>query len=126
VPVAAAAAASATPGSPASPYPGYIPPDPAAQAKAEEILRQKMAELDAQEKAAAAAGMSGPVIPATPPPEKPIKTSTAAVMPVSAAPTVTAGASKEQRLNELLQLYKADRITPYEYHTQRAKIISEP
>jgi hypothetical protein len=34
--------------------------------------------------------------------------------------------SKELRLANLLQLYKADKITPQEYHLQRAKIIAEP
>jgi hypothetical protein len=34
--------------------------------------------------------------------------------------------SKEERLSELLDLYKADRISPAEYHDQRAKIIAEP
>jgi hypothetical protein len=35
-------------------------------------------------------------------------------------------ADKEQRLYQLLQDYKADKITPYEYHTQRAKILAGP
>jgi len=34
--------------------------------------------------------------------------------------------SKQQRLAELLQLYKSDKITPAEYHQQRAKIVAEP
>jgi len=34
--------------------------------------------------------------------------------------------SKEDRLSELLDLYKADKISPAEYHDQRAKIIAEP
>jgi hypothetical protein len=34
--------------------------------------------------------------------------------------------SKERRLDDLLRLYKADQITPQEYHVQRAKIIAEP
>ena len=33
---------------------------------------------------------------------------------------------KEQRLKELLQLYLTDKITPREYHQQRAKILAEP
>jgi hypothetical protein len=35
-------------------------------------------------------------------------------------------ASKEQRLADLLRRYRADEITPLEYHTERAKIIAEP
>jgi hypothetical protein len=33
---------------------------------------------------------------------------------------------KEQRLADLLRRYQADEITPYEYHTLRARIIAEP
>ena len=32
----------------------------------------------------------------------------------------------EQRLADLLQLYKSDKITPADYHEQRAKILAEP
>jgi len=49
-----------------------------------------------------------------------------ATPPAMAMPMTLAPGSKEQRLQELLQLYKADRITPTEYHEQRAKIIAEP
>jgi uncharacterized protein YnzC (UPF0291/DUF896 family) len=35
-------------------------------------------------------------------------------------------ADKTQRLAELLRKYKAEEITPEEYHQQRAKILSEP
>ena len=34
--------------------------------------------------------------------------------------------TKQQRLAELLELYKADKVSPSEYHAQRAKILSEP
>ena len=44
---------------------------------------------------------------------------------VPPAPTDFAPGSKEQRLYDLLQLYKADKITPAEYHQQRAKILAE-
>jgi hypothetical protein len=40
--------------------------------------------------------------------------------------TTNSIASKEQRLADLLRLYQADQITPYQYHMERAKIISEP
>lgn len=33
---------------------------------------------------------------------------------------------KDARLAELLRRYKADQITPQEYHTERARILSEP
>jgi hypothetical protein len=35
-------------------------------------------------------------------------------------------AAKQQRLDALLSQYKADTITPQEYHAQRAAIIGEP
>jgi hypothetical protein len=34
--------------------------------------------------------------------------------------------TKQQKLSDLLELYKADKLTPAEYHAQRAKILSEP
>jgi hypothetical protein len=34
--------------------------------------------------------------------------------------------SKAQRLADLLAAYRADKITPLEYHTERAKILAEP
>lgn len=41
-------------------------------------------------------------------------------------PALPISASKEQRLESLLADYKADRITPEEYHKQRAAILAEP
>lgn len=43
-----------------------------------------------------------------------------------AAPPPAVSASKEQRLQGLLQLYKADQLSPEQYHTERAKILAEP
>ena len=54
---------------------------------------------------------------------KPVQPSAA----TTAATSLPAGATtKQQRLADLLDQYKADKITPAEYHTQRAKILSEP
>ena len=41
------------------------------------------------------------------------------------APALPISGSKEQRLATLLQQYKADLISPQQYHEQRAKIIAE-
>lgn len=41
------------------------------------------------------------------------------------APASPVAGSKEQRLQQLLQQYKADQITPEKYHQERAKIIAE-
>jgi hypothetical protein len=46
--------------------------------------------------------------------------------PPMASPPLPINASKEQRLRELLQQYKADLISPEQYHAARAKILSEP
>jgi hypothetical protein len=46
--------------------------------------------------------------------------------PPLAGPPSALAADKEQRLQELLRKYKADQITPEEYHQQRAKILAEP
>jgi hypothetical protein len=43
-----------------------------------------------------------------------------------AAPALPIAASKEQRLQQLLSQYKADQITPQQYHEQRAAILAEP
>ena len=47
-------------------------------------------------------------------------------LPAMTAPPTGLSASKQQKLDELLQLYRADQITPQEYHERRAKILSEP
>lgn len=41
------------------------------------------------------------------------------------APASPVAGSKEQRLQQLLQQYKADQITPEQYHQERAKILAE-
>ena len=41
------------------------------------------------------------------------------------AAMVAAPKSRDQRLAEILDSYKADRITPHEYQTERAKILAE-
>ncbi len=46
--------------------------------------------------------------------------------PPLAAPPVTLSADKQARLADLLRQYKADIISPEQYHAQRAKILSEP
>jgi hypothetical protein len=50
--------------------------------------------------------------------------------PTTAAPAApdTAGGpkTKQQRLMDLLELYKADKLTPAQYHAERAKILAEP
>lgn len=42
------------------------------------------------------------------------------------APGLPVSMTKEQRLQALLMLYKADQVTPEQYHTRRAAILAEP
>jgi hypothetical protein len=42
------------------------------------------------------------------------------------APPLPISATKQERLDALLQKYKADQVTPDEYHSQRAAILAEP
>jgi hypothetical protein len=60
------------------------------------------------------------------PPKKPAVVKGALAFPPIPAPPAAVSAEKEQRLAELLRKYKAEEITPEEYHVQRAKIMSEP
>ena len=127
--------------------------DDEATARAREAMRQKMNELNAQQRPAPA-----PATPASPPPEivaapvaqpqtPPIVAPAPA--PVYAPPAPAGGSkrggfgprpefqpipapaspisgSKESRLADLLRQYKADEITPEQYHKQRVKILAEP
>ena len=64
-------------------------------------------------------------------PMKQATTKALVVQPASAykpleAPALPISAVKQHRLAELLAKYKADQITPEEYHRERAKILAEP
>ncbi len=141
----------------------FMPPPNPDRVKAEEVLRQKMAELNAQDagakpamvmshssdadardvakteaelKARSDAKARAKAPKAVLPP--PVETTPGVPPPVVISPTVASSTtpppvivpaamgSKEQRLGVLLQQYKADQITPQEYHAQRAKILAEP
>ncbi len=62
----------------------------------------------------------------------PAASSATATASVASAPARAPGsrpvitAEKEQRLADLLRLYKSDQITPLQYHSERAKILAEP
>jgi hypothetical protein len=107
-----------------------------AQAAARAALLQKMSEIDTQP---AATPPSAPekvvvqkmetsvtVAPVAAPMEtKPAVVAEPVVKPIE-TPALPIAMTKEERLQALLQKYKADQITPEEYHTERAKIIGEP
>jgi hypothetical protein len=116
------------------------PEDDAKAAKLRETLRQKL------EAEAAVATTPAPAPKVEPQPAKPVASTPATpvyqpvakpqptpapafvVVTPTTEPTIPSpfSASKQQRLAELLERYKADAITPQEYHTQRAAIIAEP
>lgn len=99
-------------------------PDTEAEARAREALRQKMQELTG----APAVG-NPPAYPVQPPPSGKtpnVVTPTPPTTPPGGNVLVKNTGSKERRLDDLLRLYKADQITPQEYHVQRAKILAEP
>ncbi len=152
--VAQAAPAPAVQPTPQAPTAVPPPVSEESVAKAREDLRQKMNQLETQPPALTNALVSAPIpapkvatptpaqkrvpaklqgtnaIPAEAHPkaqklsQKPAKAPQA--FPPIQAPPPAISASKEARLAELLRKYKADEITPEEYHQQRAKILSEP
>ncbi len=103
-------------------------PDAAAAntARMQEALRQQLAA----ERASAPA----PLVVKAPAAPVPSAVPVFAPAPVVAQPIIanieTAPApfsgSKQMRIAELLRRYKADEITPQDYHTQRATIVAEP
>jgi hypothetical protein len=84
---------------PVSPAPPTRPPQPVAERPA-----PKPTEVKPYRKGAL-----------TPPGFKPLE-----------SPPSPLSAGKEARLAELLEQYKADKITPEEYHAKRAAILAEP
>lgn len=114
---------------------------PADQDKLFEALRQKVAEERANAPAAPEVRKAGKFARAAtkkeqPAPAKSKPSVQAAVTPPAkaseAAPAVAAPEqpvapkTKQERLQALLIDYKADKITPREYHEQRVKILAEP
>jgi hypothetical protein len=108
-----------------------------------------MKELETQPPAATAATAASPKMAKPQPGQKPVeakaqetagksgaqpKADTLAKKPAKGAiafppiqpPPPGISADKDARLAELLRKYKADELTPEEYHQQRAKILSEP
>jgi len=95
---------------PAISSPGPVA-DPAGITKARESVRETMIDLIAQEKEKTPVhALSRPVSLGFPPIE---------------GPALTISAEKQQRLNSLLRKYKADEITPEQYHAERAKLLAE-
>ena len=88
--------------------PGAVPPP---TAKAPDVATQPQTTPRAAAPAPRTAQTSAVTTPAAAP----------APAPVVSATAVT----RAQKLSALLEAYRADKITPIEYHTQRAKILAE-
>lgn len=81
------------------------------------IVDQAVAEAEARQKAGTQAQST---------PASAAAAATTGVQPQPlATPASPIPAGKQQRLAELLTKYKADQITPHEYHRQRASILAE-
>jgi hypothetical protein len=99
----------------------------ATQQQALELLRKTIAsESAAPTKSTHTAAQAKPISK----PGKPAPKTTVAAAPApvsSGSPEVHTGPkTKQDRLEEIGELYKADKMTPTEYHAQRAKILAEP
>ena len=97
--------------------------DTPAQVAARAALLQKMQEIGGNPSTATSSAA------ATPAPAVKVETTTpgrVAVAQPIVAPALPIALSKEQKLNALLSSYKADQLTPQQYHEQRAAILAEP
>lgn len=114
--------------------------DPAQIEKAREAMRQKMQALDAEQQAPAMATLPPAADPAAVEKaraavERQISALNAAERPAAPpksredgfepmpAPPLPISAEKQQQLSDLLRRYKADELTPEQYHVERAKIL---
>jgi hypothetical protein len=90
-------------------------------------IRQIESEIKAKEEAIKKTIAAKPSAPAQPKVAPVVPSARPSAPPPEAVKApATGSATKEARLAELLQKYKADQITPHEYHMQRAKILAEP
>jgi len=101
-------------------------PTPRATAPAKEAVDADLAAAHAK----ALEALRGTALPATP-----ASADLAPAMPAAASPqppaqpaavVISSGKSKREKLTELNELYKQDKVTPADYHQMRAKILAEP
>ena len=125
-PVAAQPPSAVVPAVQSPAMPALVEPAPASAesiAKARAAVEQEMKKLEALPPIAAGGTAAPPALA----PTKPTKRSQILQsFPPLPGPPPAVAADKEQRLQELLRKYRADQITPEEYHQQRAKILAEP
>jgi hypothetical protein len=113
--------------------PTALPSSPASndqQQQAIMLLRQTLAQPDTSPRPVATPRATPAVRPAGKATAAPFNRSVARPMPTAPTPAMPdqpAGPkTKQQRLMDLLEQYRADKLTPAEYQTERAKILSGP
>ena len=115
--------------------------DTEAQAKAKAALEQKMSETNwatpaapppPQTQPAATTPVKPappavqPVVMPPPPPQNPNYPGKDMGLGPITAPPLPISPAKQAQLQGLLERYKADQITPEQYHAERAKILAQP
>lgn len=88
-----------------------------------------LAAAQTDERAVVAQAKADQVIPVQSAAPAPAISPTSPMVPdlhLTTTPPLPISADKEQRLQDLLVKYRADQITPEQYHTQRAAILAEP
>ena len=111
------------PAAPSSPVPIFHPVPEAAPSAAPQPSPGAGEAREKAEKAARAQAQPQPK-PPKPPKESPALKPSPAFKALE-APVLPISADKQQRLAELLRKYKADELTPEQYHAERAKILTE-
>jgi translation initiation factor IF-2 len=116
------------------------------QKRAAEEARARKAQKAAEEQDAKAKAAAAAPAPVAKPPPAPVQAQAPAKVEEKApeaepsvkkkpargefsrlpGPDLPLSAEKQQKLAELLKKYRADEITPEQYHSQRAKILAEP
>ncbi|HLP76241.1 MAG TPA: hypothetical protein VK327_04920, partial [Candidatus Paceibacterota bacterium] len=102
--------------------------------KARQALREKMGQI---EQKAETTEVMKPVVPEAvtteekevkkaEKPKPAVKSKNAMAWTPLPAPATGLSPAKEQKLQALLDDYKADKLTPEQYHEERAKILGEP
>lgn len=104
---------------------------PEDEARAREAMRQAMRQVEAQQQSTAV--NTGAPVRSAPPvtyrettSPKPAPVTGTSAPPIDVNPPARPATAKQRQLEDLLQKYKMDQISPQEYFQQKAKILAEP
>jgi hypothetical protein len=97
--------------------PTNLAPQPKLVTSKAELKKQTATEAQARQAAEKAAQAQA---------KEPVAVKNISVMQPIESPAFPISADKAQRLQQLLQKYRVDEITPEQYHRERAKILAEP